>query len=187
LDQNDPSKIVCAETARYTFHVRPDGYLIVWDATFSSPNEFAFGDQEEMGLGFRVATPLRVGASGKEVLPPGNGTIVDTEGRKNEKEVAGNSANWCDYSGTIADQRVGIALLCHPENFRPSWFHARDYGMLVANPFGRHALGRGETSKIVVRPGEKLRLRYGLLVHSAAPDRETDLAAAYRDYLELAD
>ena len=60
LDQNDPSKVVCQELARYTLAVRPEGYLILWDSTFWSDHEFYFGDQEEMGLGFRVATPLRV-------------------------------------------------------------------------------------------------------------------------------
>ena len=39
--------------------------LIVWDSTFSSDREFAFGDQEEMGLGFRVATPLRAQRTGR--------------------------------------------------------------------------------------------------------------------------
>ena len=40
--------------------VRPAGYLLTWDSTFSSDRSFYFGDQEEMGLGIRVATPIRV-------------------------------------------------------------------------------------------------------------------------------
>ena len=127
------------------------GYLLLWDSTFSSDKEFYFGDQEEMGLGFRVATPLRVGASGQGNLPPGNGTILDSEGRKNEKQIWGNSAKWCDYSGTMAGQLVGMTIFCHPDNLRPSWFHARDYGLLEANQFGRKAFGKGEASKVVVQ------------------------------------
>jgi hypothetical protein len=187
LDQKDPSKVVCEEVARYTFLARPEGYLIVWDTTFSSDHGFAFGDQEEMGLGFRVATPLRVERKTDGGLPPGNGTILDSQGRKNGDQVWGNSADWCDYSGTIAGQRDGITLFCHPKNLRPSWFHARDYGLLEANPFGRQAFGKGEKSSVLISPGEKLRLRYGLLIHSGSPKSHPDYAAAYQDYLKLAE
>ena len=186
LDQKDPSKVVCNETARYTFLVRPAGYLLLWDSTFAGDNEFYFGDQEEMGLGFRVATPLRVAAKGPANVPPGNGTILDSQGRKNEKQIWGNSATWCDYSGTMAGQRLGMSIFPHPNNFRPSWFHARDYGILEANQFGRKAFGKGEISKVVVHPGEKFRIRYGVLIHSGPIGSQPDLAAAYEDYLRLA-
>jgi hypothetical protein len=186
-DQQDPSKIVCEEVARYTIFVRPAGYLLSWDSTFTSDREFAFGDQEEMGLGFRLATPLRVEQKSEVDLPPGNGTILDSEGRKNGDEVWGNSAVWCDYSGTMAGQRVGMTLFCHPENFRPSWFHARDYGLLEANPFGREAFGKGAKSSVVVKPGEKMQLRYGVLLHSGPQGSQLDYTAAYADYVEVAD
>jgi hypothetical protein len=186
LDQNDPSKVVCTENARYTFLARPAGFLILWDSTFSSNDEFYFGDQEEMGLGFRVATPLRVGKKDQDTVAAGNGEMRDSVGRKNEKEIWGNAADWCDYSGTMAGQRLGMTIFSHPDNVRPSWFHARDYGILEANQFGRKAFGKGELSKIVVKPGEKMRIRYGVLIHSGPQGSQPDLAAAYQDYLRLA-
>lgn len=186
LDQKDPSKVICDEVARYTFLARPEGFLLLWDSTFSSDHEFTFGDQEEMGLGFRVATPLRVEAKSEEDVVPGNGTIRDSEGRINGEQIWGNVAEWCDYRGTLADERVGITLFCHPKNFRPSWFHARDYGLLEANPFGRQAFGKGDKSSITVKPGEKLHLRYGLLIHSGPKGSKVDAEAAYKDYVTLA-
>ena len=172
----DAERIVCRETAGYTFLVRPEGYLLIWDSTFSAEHVFSFGDQEEMGLGIRVATPITV-ASG--------GTILDAQGRRNGREVWGNASAWCDYSGTTGGRRVGVTLFCHPQNFRPSWFHARDYGLLVANPFGRKAFGKGEPSNVDVRPRETLRLRYGILLHSGPERSRPDLQAAYADYLNL--
>ena len=186
LEQADPSKVVCNEVARYTFLVRPAGYLLLWDSTFSGDREFYFGDQEEMGLGFRVATPMRVGSKPKDKVAPGNGTIQDSEGRTNEKQTWGNAAKWCDFSGTLAGERLGMAIFSHPGNVRPSWFHARDYGILVANQFGRKAFHKGDASKIVVRPGEKFRIRYGVLIHSSPSGSQADLAAAYEDYLAQA-
>jgi hypothetical protein len=186
LDQLDPSKVVCNEIARYTFLVRPAGYLLLWDSIFSGDRQFYFGDQEEMGLGFRIATRLRVGSKAKDKVPPGNGTIQDSEGRRNEKQIWGNAAKWCDFSGTMAGERLGIAIFAHPGNLLPSWFHARDYGLLVANEFGRKAFRKGEASKVVVGPGEKLQIRYGLLIHSSLSGNQPDLAAAYEDYLAQA-
>ena len=154
--------------------------MLEWDSTFTSEREFTFGDQEEMGLGFRVATPLRASRTAEAGVPAGNGEIRDAEGRVNEAGVWGHSADWCDYSGEIDGQRVGMTIFCHPENFRPSWFHARDRGLLVANPFGRAAFHQGEPSSVVVKPGESFRLRYGILVHATPADGEpADIAAAY--------
>jgi hypothetical protein len=185
LDQQDPTKVVCNEVARYKFATRPAGYLLLWDSTFTSGKEFYFGDQEEMGLGIRVATPIRVASKGPAGLPAGQGAMTDSQGRKNEKEIGRNTADWCDYSGPLAGQHSGITIFCHPENFRPSWFHARDYGLLEANPFGRHAFKKGDVSKVVVKPGESLRLRYGVLLHSESPNTQPDLAAAYQGYLQV--
>ena len=108
------------------------------------------------------------------------------DGRKNGAAIWGNSAEWCDYSGTMSGQRVGMTLFCHPNNFRPSWFHARDYGLLEANPFGRESFGKGAKSSVSVKPGEKLRLRYGILIHSDSASSALDYAAAYQDYLQVA-
>jgi hypothetical protein len=64
--------------------------------------------------------------------------------------------------------------------------HARDYGFIAANPFGRKAFRKGELSKVVVKPGESLRLRYGILLHAGEDDSGPDLKAAYADYVQLA-
>ena len=136
-----------------------------------------------MGLGIRMSTPLRSERQSRGNIPPGTGEILDAEGRKNGAEVWGHAAPWCDYSGTVGERHVGATLFCHPDNFRPSWFHARDYGLLVANPFGRKAFRQGEASQIVVKPGEQLRLRYGILLHSG---ETPDYDAAFRDYVETA-
>jgi len=170
----DGKTIVCTETCRFTFHVRPAGYLLLWDSQFHSGNaDFAFGDQEEMGLGVRLATPLIV---------KNGGEIRTSAGDVNEKNVRGKAAEWCDYSGTIDGQRVGVTLMPDPKNFRQSWYHARDYGLLVANPFGRNALTRGEVSRVTVQKGESMRLRFGVFLHGM---KEVDLNAAYRDYLKV--
>jgi hypothetical protein len=175
----DGKSVVCTEACRLDFHLRPTGYLIVWQSTFSSDTaDFSFGDQEEMGLGVRLATPLAVASKQ-------GGAIRDSEGRENERSIWGKQAAWCDYSGVIGGRQAGVTVMPDPGNFRPCWWHVRDYGLMVANPFGRQAFTRGEESQVIVNRGEPMRLRFGVLVHSAEKSGEPDLASAYRDFLAL--
>jgi hypothetical protein len=84
----------------------------------------------------------------------------------------------------LGGTRIGLTIMPDPKNFRPCWFHVRDYGLAVANPFGRKSLGKCEPSRVVVPKGETLRLRFGLLVHAADPKTPVDLAAAYQAFLK---
>ncbi|MEW4568361.1 PmoA family protein [Tautonia sp. JC769] len=165
-------EVIAEEVCRLTIVVRPASTLLVWDSEFRPVGgSLAFGDQEEMGLGVRLATPLAVVNGGR---------IIDSEGRVNEAQVWGAQADWCSYAGEIDGERVGLLLMPDPGNFRRPWYHARDYGLLVANPFGRNAFTGGEPSRVIVEAGETLRMRFGILVF----DGDADLEAAYRDFLE---
>ena len=169
--------VVCREICHYKLVVRSTGYFLLHESEFfSGEDDFVFGDQEEMGLGVRVATPLTVRQGG---------SITNSAGMRNEKGVWGKQAAWCDYSAVIDSRRYGVTVMAHPENFRLSWFHARDYGLLVANPFGRNAFTRGTRSAVVVKKGERFRLRFGLFIYAAETDSVGLPAAAYQRYLEL--
>ena len=152
-----------------------NAWLMVWEVDFHPGDaDLVFGDQEEMGVGVRVTTAI---------TEKNGGIITSSTGLKTAKNTWGQPAEWCDYSGTLNGQRAGITLMASPLNFRPSWWHNRDYGLMVANPFGRKSMNQGEPSRVVVKNGEPLRLRFGVLLHSAATVQDLDLAAAYRDFV----
>ncbi len=175
----DAGREICRETCRYTVAARPEGRFLLVDSEFSSDTgEFVFGDQEEMGFGVRVATPISVKKGGQ---------ILNADGQKDEAGVWGKQADWCDYGMTKNAVRTGVVVMAHPGNFRQSWFHARNYGLLLANPFGRNAFTKGPKSEVHVPKGETLRLRFGLLVYTASePDALSHGNTAYRHYVELA-
>ena len=153
---------------------RPAGYLLIWDATYHSDDrDFVFGDQEEMGLGVRMATAL---------TEKNGGLIRNSDGAESAAATWGRTAAWSDYSGIVGGHRVGILLMPDPGNFRPSWFHNRDYGLMAANPFGRQAFTKGEASAVVVKRGEPFRLRFGLLIHASTADQNVDLEAEYAHF-----
>jgi hypothetical protein len=97
----------------------------------------------------------------------GGGTIRNSAGKVNEKEVFWKPAKWVDYSGAVVDKTVeGITLLDHPANpNHPSSFHVRNDGWMGAS------LTHAEARKI--EPGKSLRLRYGVYVHGGMPSIES--------------
>jgi hypothetical protein len=175
---------ICEEVCAYTFQVRPAGYLILWDSTFQAQQSgLYFGDQEEMGLGVRVATPIMVKPQENRARP---GHIVDEHGRRNEKGTWGEPAAWCDYSGWVGDAFAGIMVMADPGNAAPCRWHTRDYGLMVANPFGRSAFKKGLVNKTEVLSGQPLHLRFRILVHAGRSEDRFDPAAAYQDSLKIA-
>jgi SAM-dependent methyltransferase len=160
---------VCEETCRVTITPRTEGVLMALESEFRSDQPLVFGDQEEMGLGIRVGTQLTASNGGR---------IVNSDGLVGEEHAWGKTARWCHYSGQVDGQEVGILLMPHSENFRASWFHVRDYGLMAANPFGRRAFTGGEASQVFVEPEEPFRLRWGILVHGG----EIDPAREYEEY-----
>jgi hypothetical protein len=175
-------KKVASETCRHTWRLQDGNLLLTLDSEFApadAAQPLVFGDQEEMGLGVRIASPLRVKDAG--------GEIVTDSGQHNEKETWGKQFRWCDYGGDIGGRRIGITLMPHPGNFRQSWFHVRDYGLMVANPFGQNAFTRGEKSQVEVKTGKKLRLRFGVWVHSGKGKNEGQIENTYQTYVKNAD
>lgn len=165
-------RTLCTLISRFTLSERTDAWLIEWDATFQSDDgDFTFGDQEEMGFGARVTTGI---------TEKNGGVITSSSGVKTAKATWGQDAEWCDYSGIVEGRPIGLTLMADPKNFRPSWWHNRDYGVFVANPFGRDAMKQGASSAVTVKQGESFRLRFGAAIHNGLA---FDPATVYREFV----
>lgn len=170
-------RVLCTERARHSLLRLPHGYLFQFDSTFLAVEPVQFGDQQEMGVGIRMATPLRV--------EEGSGQILNSRGHINESEGWGRRADWCDYSGLIRGKQTGAMLMPDPRNFRPSRFHSRDYGFTAANPFADQDFGRGEEQVKSIKTGKRLRLRFGVYVYSLTSSEALDHNSTYRHYLKV--
>jgi hypothetical protein len=161
--------------SQITLTSRTGGYLLAWRASFTpTANGFVFGDQEEMGFGIRVATSIN---------EKNGGLVTNSEGVTGAKNAWGKIASWCDYSGTISNRLVGMTVMSDPKNFRSSWFHSRDYGLVVANPFGQKAFTKGEASSVAVSKGDTFQLRFAAFIHSTPTNGSPDIAAAYKSVM----
>ncbi|MCC6698501.1 MAG: PmoA family protein [Candidatus Hydrogenedentes bacterium] len=180
---DSPPRIVCRELCTYAIHATARGCLVIMESDIvCSDRDLTFGDQEEMGLGVRMATSLTV--------EHGGGSIVNSEGGANEAGTWGRQAAWCSYYGAADRQRVGITIMADPANFRPSWFHTRDYGLMVANPFGKKAMTAPDDAGVppdvtLVKQGQHLRLSFGILVFSGPESVPFDGSGDYKAFLDL--
>ena len=173
----DRQQEICQETTRYQFERVPEGMLLRMEAEYqSNEKDFYFGDQEESGLAVRVASPIRVQG--------GNGTILNSRGERNGAEVWGKEAKWFDYFGTIDGREVGVMVVSNPANPRPSWLHARDYGVVVTNPFPKQPKERREPYvKTYIKKGEPFKLSYAILIHDLPANAPLDHEDAAKSLL----
>lgn len=147
-------------------------YEVTWIA---SHGPLHLGATKESAMALRVAESLRV--------DPAGGSLVNSEGHRNG-EVARHRARWADYHGTIGGKTYGIALLDHPDNpLSPTWWLAREYGLLAASPFGGHELGDASVAKSELRlaAGERVTFRYRIILHEG-DERAADIAGSFAEY-----
>lgn len=174
------AKTLFMETCAYTIQTAKDGYIILSESEFKPEGEaFNFGDQEEMGLGVRLATPLSV--------KHGNGNIRNSAGGEQEAGTWGKAADWCAGYGKVGNRWAGMNVMASPDNFRQSWFHSRDYGLIVANPFGKKAMTspKDDSVKLDKTPvaiDKTLKVGFGVYVFSVPGGSEPDLAAMFDTY-----
>jgi methane monooxygenase PmoA-like len=147
-----------------------DAQLFVLDIDLvASVVPITFGDTKEGALGVRVRTSL--------TEDKGQGKLTNAEGKTGEGKNGnrdrtgcwGLVSKWCDDSGPVGRTTAGIALFADPTNPYATAWHARGYGLLAANPFGRAKSGfpamKGNTQRVKLAKGEHLKLRYGIFLH----------------------
>ena len=124
-----------------------------------------FGDTKEGSFALRVRPALQPKDSNGS--HGAGGRLVNSAGLV-AGAAWGKRARWVDYSGTVDGKAYGIAMLDHPSNLRhPTWWHAREYGLSGANPFGIHDFsGEPEgAGNHTIPPGKTLVLRYLVVFH----------------------
>jgi hypothetical protein len=150
--------------------------LVAYDIEFEAADKpVTFGDTKEGLFAIRLPNSMREFIS--------QAPVVNNEGVAGTAELWGKPAPWIDYTGPIAGQTYGVTLMDDPDNFRPSRYHVRDYGLFAINPFGENAYtgGTEEEKPVTLQPGEKLKLRYGLYVHAGGTE-EANVSGAYKQF-----
>jgi hypothetical protein len=150
------------ETQEYKFSGDKDSRVIDCEFVIKAGNEpVKFGDTKEGTFAIRLDPALDA---------PG-GTMVNSEGGEGESQVWGKRANWVDVDGIIGGEKLGVAVFDGPDSFHhPTYWHARGYGLLAANPFGlSYFYGDPKHDGSYTLPaGQSIKFHYRVLIHEGS-------------------
>ncbi len=167
-------KTLLVEDRNMIFPSDPTLRTIDFEITLTAAVDVTFGDTKEGAFAIRLADAFTERKGAK---------LVDADGRVSMANIWGKRSNWVDYTAELDGERLGVAIMDHPQNQRhPTYWHARDYGLFALNPFGRNAFDPSqEESKWKLPAGQKLLFKWRVLIHPG--DAETGhVADLYKQY-----
>lgn len=173
-------KKICEEEHTITFRADAETRTIDFDIDFiASEGPVKFGDKKDSGFSIRVPTSMAVDSKQ-------GGKLVNSDGVANA-DAWGKRAKWCDFSGPVEGENLGVAMLNHPGSFRfPTPWHVRTYGLFTANPFGVKSLDKtAEDGTFELKKGEHLKLRHRLIFHKG-DEKTAKIAEAWDAYAKEA-
>lgn len=164
------------EDRAMTFYNDAKLRTIDFDITLTAIVKTTLGDSKDSGFALRIRPVLQE--------DHGSGHITNSDGLATEKQTWGKPASWCDYSGEIAGEKLGIAIFDNPLNpSHPVRWHVRAYGLFGANPFGLSAFtnDKSRSGDINLEAGKTLRFRYRVVIHPG--DAKTaNIAGLFKTY-----
>ena len=172
-------KTICQDQRTLSFHeFGQNGRAIDIEITLmATVEDLVLGDTKEGSMGIRMAPEFRL--RGKVA----RGSCLNSEGAVG-KSIWGKRASWVSYWAKFDEQNLAISIFDHPSNPRhPTWWHARDYGLVAANPFGQHDFeGKPKgTGDMKLNLGEKVTFKYGFLFHLGDP-LDSNVAQKYLEW-----
>lgn len=179
LWQNAEGKTLLQDQRKLSFHApnEQDRAIDIAITLKAAVDDVTFGDTKEGSMGIRMAPQFRLKG---EVA---KGSALNSEGIVG-KAVWGKRASWVSYWAPLEEKEVGISIFDHPSNPRhPTWWHARDYGLVAANPFGlRHFEGKPKgAGNMVLKKGEEVTFRYRFLFHVGNP-KDAEISSRYLEW-----
>ena len=179
-------KTQCTDERTIAFAAVKGGRAIDYQITIKASNgDVTFGDTKEGTMAIRTNPVLRLDNDPRRGVTGARGKCVNSEGVKG-KAIWGKRAKWVDYWAPVDGKTVGVAIFDHPSNPRhPTWWHARAYGLVAANPFGVHNFERkpAGTGNMKIKAGQSVTFRYRFIFHEGDA-KEAKIAERYKTYAE---
>jgi hypothetical protein len=181
--------VFCTDDRTIRFGATGDHRIMDFEVTLHAPatTPVELRDNKDGIIALRLAQWLNLSrpASSKRKFTGGHGKIVNAKGDR-DHAAWGKRAEWCDYHAEHKGKVYGVAIFDHPQNLRhPTWWHARDYGLVAANPIGWHDFEARTTQAragdYIIPAGGSLTLRYRILFHTG-DEQQAGIAQRYAEY-----
>jgi len=157
--------VVCKDTTVIRCGVVGEARLIDYTITVAATQgEVVFGDTKEGSMAVRSRPELNV----ERKNPIAAGSSRNREGLVG-KSLWGAASAWVDYHAPVEGKTIGFAMFDHPTNLRhPTTWHARDYGLVAANPFGLHDFSKDQpkgAGNFTIPADSSHTWRYGIFLY----------------------
>lgn len=192
-------KVLLKENTEFHFIVR--GNLRIIDRITkltAQDTDVLFKDTKEGMFGMRVARQLELPSktavtlidstgnpsASKDTLSTGvSGNYLSSEGLQGN-EVWGKRAKWMELNGNIGSEKISIIICDHPKNPEyPTYWHARDYGLFSANPFGwKDFTGGKEELKFSLHAKKSITFRYRIIISSGSHPGADEISSLVSEF-----
>ncbi len=155
---------ICSDVTVIRFSAGDDWRLIDYEVTLEAIDDIVLGDTKEGTFAVRTHPALRLVGKDKKATEASAVNSVGTQG----KAIWGQAAAWVHYAGQIDQSPYSITVMDHPQSLRhPTTWHAREYGLVAANPFGLSYFQKAakNAGDLTLKRGEKCTFRYGVYLH----------------------
>lgn len=196
---NPDGTVPLKEDVRFVFYATKDYRIIdrVTTLTAQLP-DVSFADTKEGAFAIRVARFLEfpakepkafVDAYGKVTNIPvlnndgASGNYLSSEGVEGAA-VWSTRAKWMKLNGVSGGDTVSIVFMDHSSNLNyPTFWHARDYGLFSANPFGQKDFTKGKESlNFKLKQGESITFRHRLLIKSGMDCKPAEIENYWKEF-----
>ena len=174
MDWQDPDgKSLLMESREMTFSGDAKIRVVDTKVTLTAATDVTLGDTKEGAFAIRLGEAFTERRGMK---------MTDSEGRVGMVKIWGKRAKWVDYQAELDGEKLGVAIMDHPENPHfPTYWHARDYGLFSLNPFGQKSFDPAAEENITkLSKGQKLAFTWRLVIHPA----EMSVADLYSQFTE---
>jgi hypothetical protein len=153
------------ERRTMTFYSKPrDCRMFDIDLELEASEPVTFSDYQSGIVAVRLALPFDDHYGGRATIASGG---------VNEAGARGRRSPWLDWTATLnSGEKVGVAMFDHPSNLNyPTRWQIRAKGFFMANPFGGRVFApfdptaATENAEYPMKRGDKLRLRYRVVIH----------------------
>ncbi len=185
----DDTEWIVPETGTHHFNERrtatiwapsPTVRIMDFDFEFEVMKDLSIRPTGHAFFSARMRPETAVGCMdhGPEWAPLGTGTIVDSEGNRDEDGTREKYSEWAAYYGENNGAVEGLAIIQHPSNdYYPAQWVSRDYGFISPSSFTFNE------EPVPMNAGQNLSFKYRVVVF-AGDHQEADIAGWYDDYME---
>ena len=176
-------KKVLTEATTFTFRAKDAQRIIDRTTTLTAMADTVFfKDMKDGFFAIRLARELEHPSEQPDVFVDARGVATKMDKMDNSKvtgryrsseglegeAVWGKRAGWMNLSGRIGQENLSVCIIDHPKNLNyPTYWHARGYGLLSANPLGAKIFSDGKKElNFKLPPGKSVTFRYRTVVAS---------------------